>query len=1108
MKRQLVLLLFCFLGSLGLIIAQTISVNGIVISEEDNEPVIGASILVTGTSIGTITDMNGKFSISNIPNSAKTLQVSFVGMKTMEATIKPGFIKIVLKADSEVLDEVVVTGLTKVDKRLFTGATDQLKAQDIKLDGVADISRALEGRSAGVSVQNVSGTFGTAPKILVRGATSIYGSSKPLWVVDGVIMEDIVEINADELSSGDAITLISSTIAGLNADDIEDFQILKDGSATSIYGARAMAGVIVITTKKGRPGISRISYTGEYSMRLKPSYQNFNILNSQEQMGIYQELRNKGWLNFAETARSSESGVYGKLYELTNSYNASSGMFGIVNLDEIQNLYLRQAEMRNTNWFDELFNTNIMHNHSVSISTGTEKASVYASLSAMIDPGWYKQSKTNRFTGNINTSYRIRENLTANLLMNASYRKQKAPGTLSQDVDAVNGTVKRDFDINPYSYALNSSRALDPNTYYTSNYAPFNIQNELDQNNMELNITNLKFQGELSWDIIPALKVSVLGALKYNASSQEHRIKDGSNQAMAYRAMDDPNIRDKNPLLYTDPDNPYALPISVLPQGGIYQRRDNKMLGYDFRASIAWNKVINTHHITNFNGGMEVNSVDRDQTFFNGWGVEYEMGVTPFYIYEFFKKGVEYNDSYYSITTQRNRSAAFYANPTYSYQGKYTLSGTVRYEGTNRLGKSKSARWLPTWNISGLWNVHEEKFFKSMNTVLSHLTLKASYSLTGDNPPGNVTNSEIIIKSTKTNRPNADLTENALAIEELENSELTYEKKHEFNIGAELGFLKNRINLVFDWYTRNNHDLIGLINTQGSGGNINKFANIADMKSQGVEFTLSTKNIIEKSFSWSTDLTFSYSKTKVTDLQTRTRAIDLITGSGFAMEGYPQRGLFSFRFGGLTEDGMPIIVDEKGDPITAEDINFQERENLSFLKYEGPTTPTVNGGLGNVFRYKNLRLNVFVTYAFGNKIRLDPVFKSKYNDLSSMPKEFKNRWMMSGDESKTNVPVIISKPQLSANSNLTKLYNAYNYTDVRIADGDFIRMKEISLTYDLPKRIISKYVESASVKLQATNLFLIYSDSKLNGQDPEFFRSGGVSAPVPKQFTMTLRLGF
>lgn len=178
------------------------------------------------------------------------MKISYIGLKTQEVPIKAGTIRILMKPDAEVLEEVVVTGMQKMDKRLFTGATQQLTADNVKLDGLPDISRGLEGRAAGVSVQNVSGTFGTAPKIRVRGATSIYGSSKPLWVVDGVIMEDAIDVGPDDLSSGDAETLISSAIAGLNSDDIESFQILKDGSATSIYGARAMAGVIVLLQRK------------------------------------------------------------------------------------------------------------------------------------------------------------------------------------------------------------------------------------------------------------------------------------------------------------------------------------------------------------------------------------------------------------------------------------------------------------------------------------------------------------------------------------------------------------------------------------------------------------------------------------------------------------------------------------------------------------------------------------------------------------------------------------------------------------------------------------------------------------------------------------------
>ena len=789
MKRRLMLFYAYLLIGIGLAIAQTSQISGVVLSAEDGEPIVGASILVQGTTTGTITDIDGKFSVK--VNKGGKLQISYLGMKTVTLTAKNNM-TVKLESDTEVLDEVVVTGMQRMDKRLFTGAATKISAEDAKLDGVPEVSRALEGRAAGVSVQNVSGTFGTAPKIRVRGATSIYGSSKPLWVVDGVIMEDVTEVGADELSSGDAVTLISSAISGLNADDIESFQILKDGSATSIYGARAMAGVIVVTTKKGKAGTNKISYTGEFSMRLKPSYRNFNIMNSQEQMGVYKEMANSGWLNFSDVFRAANSGVYGKMYHLINSYDATSGRYGLMNTPEARAAYLQQAEFRNTDWFDLLFSNSISQNHAVSFSSGTEKASYYTSLSVMNDPGWYKQSKVQRYTANVNALYNIYKNLSLNLIGNASYRKQKAPGAMSSEANAVTGEVTREFDINPYSYALNTSRTLDPNEYYVRNYAPFNILHELDNNNMSLDVVDMKFQGELKWKPFKKIELSALGAYKYSTTTQSHSITDYSNQAWAYRAMDDATMRNANPWLYTDPDRANSLPVSVLPVGGFYRETKYTMNSWDFRATASYNDVYNEQHIVNFFGGMEVNALNRSQTWFNGVGMQYGMGMLPAYDYLFFKQGNESNTDYYTVEYTRSREVAFFGTATYSYQGKYTLNGTIRYEGSNKLGKSRAARWLPTWNISAAWNMHEESWFEKLRPALSNLTLKASYSLTADRGPTNVTNSRVVIQSYNPWRPFTSEKESGLKIYDSENSELTYEKKHELNIGAEIGFLDNR----------------------------------------------------------------------------------------------------------------------------------------------------------------------------------------------------------------------------------------------------------------------------------------------------------------------------
>ena len=1106
MEKRLSVILACLFLCVGMVLAQN-KISGTVVSAEDGEPVIGASVMIQGTKVGTVTDIDGKFTLS--ANRANPmLEISYIGMVTQKVKGSSNM-KITLQTDSKTIDEVVVTGMVKVDKRLFSGSTSKIDASSAKIDGVADISRSLEGKAAGVSVQNVSGTFGTAPKIRVRGASSIYGSSKPLWVVDGVIMEDVVDVSSDQLSSGDANTLISSAIAGLNSDDIESFEILKDGSATSVYGARAMAGVIVVTTKKGKAGQAKISYTGEYTMRLKPSYSTFNIMNSQDQMSVYQELQQKGFLNYAEISNANSSGVYGKMYELLNTYDPVTGQFALANTNEARAAYLRDAEYRNTNWFGELFSNSIQHNHSVSITAGTEKAQYYASVSAMYDPGWYNKSQVERYTANFNANYKISKKLNAGIIGNASYRKQEAPGTISSTTNPVTGEISRAFDINPYSYALNSSRALDANTYYTRNYSPFNIFHELENNYIDLNVVDFRMQASLSYKPITKVELTALGAVKYTATTNEHNIKDDSNQAAAYRAMGNSTIQKNNNYLYTNPDDIYSLPVTILPNGGILDRTDNRMFGYDFRASAAYNDVYNEDHIVNLYGAMEVNSVERHATWFRGWGMQYNMGEIPSWAYAVFKKSQEQGSDYYSLENTHERSAAFVGVATYSWKRRYSLTGTYRYEGTNRMGKSRSARWLPTWNLSGAWNAHEESWFEKLKPVLSNFTAKLSYSLTADRGPSSITNSRAVIKADNPWRPSASDKESSLYIAWLANNDLTYEKKHELNFGIDAGFLNNRINFTFDIYTRRNYDLIGATNTMGIGGETTKYGNVAKMKSNGVELSLNTVNIKTKDFTWTTDFIKSHMHNEVTELNTYNRLYDYISGYGFTMPGYPQRSLFSIPFAGLNNEGLPTFYDPDGN-ITVTGIDMQEYdpERLKFLKYEGPADPTDVGSLGNIFRYKNLTLNLFITYSFGNVVRLDPVFSSEYSDLSATPKEFNNRWIKPGDEKFTNIPVIASKQQLNNIAYLSRAYQSYNYSTARVAKGDFIRMKEISLAYEFPKTITQALnISNLSLKLQATNLFLLYADKKLNGQDPEFFNAGGVATPMPKQFTLTLKFG-
>lgn len=1083
----------------------SIRLTGRVVDKE-GLPLPGASIQVKQTNIGTLTDVDGNFQLE-VPDRNNTMVVSFIGYTPLEEVAYKLPKQVVLQDDVQTLQEVVVNGYQKIDRRLFTGAAAKVNASDAKIDGMTDLGQMLEGKAAGVSVQTVSGSFGAAPKIRVRGASSIYGDSKPLWVVDGVVLEDVVDISPDDLSSGDAATLISSAVAGLNTDDIENFQILKDASATALYGARAMNGVIVVTTKRGQKGNAKVTYNGEFSMRLRPSYNNYNLMNSRDQMSVYRELESKGWLNHAEISKQSNGGVYKKMYDLINTYNPETGKFGLENTPEARAAFLKKYEMINTDWFDVLFSNSVTQNHSISLSGGAEKTNYYFSASYYNDPGWSMADKVDRYTMNANANVDITSKLKIGLLTAGSFRKQQAQGTVSRSEDPINGEYSRDFDINPFSYALNTSRVLRPYDdegnleYYRMNYADFNILNELKYNRIDIDMLDFKLQANLDYKLFKGLEYSFIGSMRYVKSTQEHKINENSNMAAAYRADDTYEIAKDNKFLFQDNENANSLPYVVLPKGGFYNRSDNSMLNYYLRNTLNYNNVFAEKHITNVLLGQEIKSTDRQSSYFDGVGYQWERGGVPYIDPTYLKKMLQGGQNYFGMGNFTDRFVAFFATGSYSYMGKYTLNGTFRYDGSNRLGKSRQSRWLPTWNISGSWNAKEEKFLADVD-FLSHLVLRGTYGLTASMGPA--TNSSLVLMNAVTDRPYLSEQETQMYISQLENSELTWEKQYETNVGFDLGLFDNRINLSLDAYWRKGFDLIGLVKTSGIGGEFYKYANYADMKSHGVEFSLSTHNIRTKDFKWDTNITFSYNKNKITKLQSYPRVMDLITDTGGPLEGYPVRGLYSFRFTGLNSEGIPTFINQDGEP-TVTNIDFQSN-NIANLKYEGPIDPTVTGGFGNTFSYKGWKLNAFITYQAGNKVRLYPAFKAQYTDLNAMPKEFFDRWMVAGDEQHTDIPVILSQVQF--NTNYTKTYNAYNYSDSRVADGSFIRLKEVSLTYELPKKV-TEYLRlsNASIKLQGSNLVLLYSDKKLNGQDPEFIGSGGVAMPVPKQLTLTLKVG-
>ncbi|MDE6808068.1 MAG: TonB-dependent receptor, partial [Prevotella sp.] len=489
-------------------------------------------------------------------------------------------------------------------------------------------------------------------------------------------------------------------------------------------------------------------------------------------------------------------------------------------------------------------------------------------------PGQYvNRSKVRRYTFNGKTSYDVLSNLTVRLAAQGSHREQEAPGSLNQTTDVVTGEVKRDFDINPFSYSLNTSRCLDPNIDYTRFYTGFNIFNELENNYNDINVDELMFRAELEYKPVKGLTLNGLISTRMSRTKRQHNVMDDSNQANAYRAGvdatdDNSTIRNSNPLLYTDPDNELALPETVLPEGGIKYQYDSEMRSYNYRFTADYRNVWKDLHTLNVMAGSELSTLKRVETHWTGWGYQFNNGGIVYTPYLWLKMMNEENTDYFSEAFTQTNTLAYFGTATYNFDQRYTINGTFRYEGTNRLGKATSSRWLPTWNVSGSYDVINEKFMKNAQSWLSQLKLRASYSLTADAGPSFVTNAQTVYHTKNTWRPTTSAAESQIYIEDLANTELTYEKKHEFNIGVDFGFLNDRIAVNFDAYWRNNFDLIGRTYTQGAGGQIAKYANVADMKSNGMEFGISTVNINNKNFKWTSDFIYSHAKNKITNLET------------------------------------------------------------------------------------------------------------------------------------------------------------------------------------------------------------------------------------------------
>ena len=911
-----------------------------------------------------------------------------------------------------------------------------------------------------------------------RGATSITGKAKPLWVLNGVVLgSDYGSLEA--FSGADPKQVAAGIVPGLSIDNIASVRILTTSSETSSYGPRGIAGVVEITTKSGAAGVSSLSYRGEFIYRPIPSYNNLNVMNSQQHVALIQDLLDGGMYPIHTLETNKDQGLVGRMYQLFNELDAS-GKPRLTNDEASRLAYFRAAERANTNWFKELYRNTIVHNHTLSFNGGTDKTNLFASLTARVDPGWTIGSRSNTYSGNMSADYKLLPTLKIGLNLIGEYTTSEDPST---------SAVK---------YANTTSRALHPTENYTKDYVSYNIFDELRESRRTKTLGYLGIQGTATWDILKQLRATFVTDIKYTNTVTFLDNTEHSVLARSMRAMQTTNVRNNNKNLRTDPNDPYALPYSVLPEGGIRESRVVQNYINSFKLDLDYHQTFGKHNVVAA-AGVELNQGSVESNWNINYGVLYDLGFHSYYLPDAIQYLYEQGKDYYTIRNRINNNLGILTRASYSFANRYSIDALLRFDASNRFGPSRYVRWLPTWNVELTWGVDQESFFRHLRP-LSSLRLKTYVGMVADNP--SVTNSLEEIYPAIPWRPNSK--EIGLAYKNLANHDLTYEKT--LTYGARLGFglFKGRISAEVDAYRRRSYDLVGPIYTQSLGGVAQKNGNVAELQSSGLQFTLSTVNLRVKNFSWTTGFSYLHKTNKITSLLSNPTVRTMISGSGFSYEGYPLSSVFSIPFLGLTNEGMPRFYNERGQE-TLGDFNFSS-SNINFLKYSGTLDPTDVGTLTNTFRYKNFSLSANINYEFGAVTRLRSI--SNTDDYSAFPRELTQRWKKPGDEKHTDIPRLPTSyafDQYGAD-NLINAYYAYGASTARIVSTDFIRLKEISMEYTVSKTLLRRTpLKNLAVKLQAQNLMLLYSDARLRGDDPEYMYSSSVTAP--KKLILTLRVG-
>ncbi len=993
--RKLTLLLCALLAGISLAVAQT-SISGTVLTAEDDEPVIGASILVKGTNASTITDNDGKFSIKIPEGAGRTLVITYIGMERQEVFARNGMV-VKLTSSDQALDDVVVVGYQTIRKEAKTGSIATVKGDDLASIPETSVDKMLSGKMAGVSVSSTNGQPGSAATIRVRGTSSIGAGSDPLYVVDGIPVES---------GNTGALSNSMNAIAMINASDIASVTVLKDAAAASIYGSRAANGVILITTKSGEAGKSKVTARARYGVTTLANDNDFGMANLQE------------YIQYQRDARINAG------YDVDNP--ASKYYFP-----------LSLAAKGGTNWMKELTRNGSLQEYELIASGGTGKTTYYTSLSYNKTEGIVPTVGFEKMQVRANLDTELNKWLKVGTRINAGYMK----------VSDVQNSLLGDSGLAP-SNPFYSGMALAPT---------MPAYNE---------------DGSYNFDLPFVFNINPLAAIK-GSDKYDKQYKFNGTAYLEWKPIKQLTFRTNNSVEYAYTNSRQFSPsfINKTSFGASLNTADVQYRLLTTSNTVTYDDLFNDVHSLNIMLGQEANTYE----YSHNQAISYHVNEQrPYH-----SVGVSVEDQTAHDGLTQTAMVSFFGVAEYSYDGRYYIKGSLRTDGSSKFGPDR--RWGTFWAASASWNIHNEAFMQDIKNVLNVLKLRYSYGVNGNDNIAAYAHyglySDIVYNGITGQLPS-----------QLQNRKLTWETNKTHNIGVDFR-LFDRLSGSIDWYTRRTEDMLIASPLPYTTGFSSQAQNVGQIRNSGIEVQLDADIFNTNDFKWSAGVNFAANRSKVLELAP---GQDFIGTSLRYVVGEQLYTYWLYDYAGVNpQNGNALWRNEEG--LLTE--NSQEARRIN----AGSPEPLWTGGFNTELSWKGLSLGIQLEARYGNKVLNQDrsLFESDgYYGDQNIWKGALNYWKQPGDMN------VLPKPVYNNSSNSMQTSTRY------LEDGSYLRIKDITLAYNLPSKWTKKALMSG-VRIYASALNL-YTFHNMNYWDPEHGTTGAtvISYPMTRSMIVGVDITF